>query len=55
MQMFPRYVIGVGGNAEHAIDCQELSTYIYIGQTVQSTTSPEHFSEVHLCYKKHNY
>jgi len=55
MQMFPRCVIGVGGNTEYAIDCQALSMYVYIGQTVQSTTSPEHYSEVHLYYKKHNY
>jgi hypothetical protein len=55
MQMFPRSVIDVGGNAEYAIDCQVLSTYVHIGQAVHSSTSPEHFSEVHLYYKKYNY
>jgi len=53
--MFPRCVIGVVGNTEYVTDCQALSMYVYIGQTVQSTTSPEHYSEVHLYYKKHKY
>jgi len=44
MQMFPRCVIGVSGIAEYAIDCQALSTYVYFGQTVQSTACPEHYS-----------
>jgi hypothetical protein len=55
MQMFPRCVISDGGNIEYAIDCQALSMFVYIGQAIQSTTSPEHYSEVHLCYKKYNY
>jgi hypothetical protein len=50
--MFPRRVIGVGGNTDYAIDCQALSMYVHIGQTVQSTTSPENYNEVHLW---HNY
>lgn len=54
MHMFPRCVIGVCGNAEYAIDCQALSTYVHFGQAVHSSPSPEHFIDVHLCYKKHN-
>jgi len=55
MQMFPRSEIGVGDNAESAIDNQALTTYVHIGQAVHFSTSPGHFSQVDLCYKKHNY